>query len=110
MVRRERGGREGGGGGDSQRNSEGMMIALHSLQVVATAQPPHIGPEFKPNDYLVFSILTTIFCCWLIGLIAIIYSVRVSTKVASTLHQAHIIRNYLSKHKVFSMPYNLALV
>ena len=43
------------------------MIAL---LVVATAQPPRIGSEYKPNDYLIFSILTTIFCCWLIGVIA----------------------------------------
>ena len=75
------GGRGGREGGREEWNgwSEEQMIALHSLQVVATAQPPCIGSEYKPNDYLIFSILTTIFCCWLIGVIAIIYSVRVST-------------------------------
>ncbi|MBP5345277.1 MAG: CD225/dispanin family protein [Bacteroidales bacterium] len=33
----------------------------------------------KPNDYLVWSILTTLFCCLPIGIAAIVYSAKVGS-------------------------------
>ncbi len=34
-----------------------------------------------PNNYLVFAILSTIFCCWPLGIISIIKSVQVDRKL-----------------------------
>jgi len=36
----------------------------------------------RPNNYLVLSILSTIFCCWPLGIPAIIYASKVNTKFA----------------------------
>ena len=36
-------------------------------------QPP-------PTNYLVFAILTTIFCCWVFGIVSIIYAAQVNSK------------------------------
>jgi len=42
-----------------------------------------------PPDYLVFSILTTIFCCLPFGIIAIVYSVKTrSANKARDMHEA----------------------
>ena len=35
------------------------------------------------NNYMVFSVLTTIFCCFIFGIIAIIYSSKVSKMIAT---------------------------
>lgn len=40
-------------------------------------QPPY---NQKPNNYLVFSILVTLFCCLIGGIVAIVYSSRVDGK------------------------------
>ena len=37
----------------------------------------------KPPNYLAFSIITTLFCCWIFGVIAIIYAAQVDAKWAS---------------------------
>jgi Interferon-induced transmembrane protein len=34
----------------------------------------------RPNNYLVLSILSTIFCCWPLGIPAIVYASKVNTK------------------------------
>jgi len=36
----------------------------------------------RPNNYLVLSILSTIFCCWPLGIPAIVYASKVNTKFA----------------------------
>lgn len=36
----------------------------------------------RPNNYLVLSILATIFCCWPLGIPAIIQASKVNTKYA----------------------------
>lgn len=67
-------------GGASEDIEYQMMLAIHALQVVTT-EPAVVGPmdpSEKPEDYLIASVLTTICCCWLIGIFAIIYSLKVS--------------------------------
>ena len=41
--------------------------------------PPAAVPIPCPSNYLVFSILTTLFCCLPTGIVAIIYSCKVSS-------------------------------
>ena len=74
------------------------MSTSQPLPQQVSPMQEHIGD--KPNDYLIFSILNTIFCCWLFGSIAIIYSVRVSTipwlrlKVAIISHNMQSIKTF----------------
>ncbi len=42
----------------------------------------------RPNNYLVLSILSTIFCCWPLGIPAIVYASRVNTKFDEGDYQA----------------------
>ncbi len=44
--------------------------------------PPMSAPSTVPN-YLVWSILSTLFCCLPAGIVAIIYSSQVNTKIAT---------------------------
>ncbi len=34
----------------------------------------------KPQTYLIFAILTTIFCCWPLGVVALVYAAQVDSK------------------------------
>lgn len=38
--------------------------------------------QVRPNNYLVLSILSTIFCCWPLGIPSIVYASKVNTKFA----------------------------
>jgi hypothetical protein len=55
--------------------------------VPSAAVPPAIPPPptatRKPNNYLVTSILVTLFCCLPLGIVAIVYSAQVDSKHAS---------------------------
>jgi len=44
--------------------------------------PPNAPPANIPN-YLVFAILTTIFCCLPAGVVSIIYAAQVNSKIAA---------------------------
>jgi hypothetical protein len=37
-------------------------------------------PQTPPPNYLVFAILTTIFCCQILGIVSIIYAAQVNSK------------------------------
>jgi len=39
--------------------------------------------NIRPNNYLVVSILSTIFCCWPVGIPAIVYDSQVNSKFAN---------------------------
>lgn len=45
-------------------------------------------PQIKPNNYMVFAILTTLFCCLPFGVLAIIYSSKVNTLWAAGQYDA----------------------
>ncbi len=40
-------------------------------------------PQMPPPNYLVFSILTTIFCCQILGIVSIVFAAQVNSKWAS---------------------------
>ena len=40
--------------------------------------------QIRPNNYLVLSILSTIFCCWPLGIPAIIQASKVNSKFAES--------------------------
>jgi hypothetical protein len=40
-------------------------------------------PLSPPPNYLVFAILTTIFCCQILGIVSIVYAAQVNSKWAS---------------------------
>jgi hypothetical protein len=42
---------------------------------------PHYGPP--PPNHLVWAILTTIFCCQITGIVAIVYAAQVDSKYSS---------------------------
>ena len=50
---------------------------------VVTAQPSHMGHTSSapppPNSYLVWSIISIVFCCWPLGLVALIFSIQVNS-------------------------------
>ncbi|MCG6552623.1 MAG: CD225/dispanin family protein [Candidatus Magnetominusculus sp. LBB02] len=50
------------------------------LHTPAVESAPRIVQEHIP-DYLVWSILTTLFCCLPVGIVAIVYSAQVGSKV-----------------------------
>lgn len=44
-----------------------------------------LGPPYPLNavpNHLVWSILATVFCCWITGIVAIVYASQVNTKLA----------------------------
>lgn len=51
-------------------------------------QPPMGQMPAKPNNYLVWSILATIFCCLPFGIAAIVYSSKVDSLWASGQYPA----------------------
>ena len=59
------------------------MTSLYSksLSLKVVQAPPTVQTlaytESKPDNYLVFSVLTMLFCCFICGLIALIYSLKV---------------------------------
>jgi len=44
--------------------------------------PPNAPPATIPN-YLVFAILTTVFCCLPAGVVSIVYAAQVNSKIAA---------------------------
>jgi hypothetical protein len=65
---------------------EGSEASLHviMLQVISTGGIPAMDSPMnivrKPKDYLILSILNTIFCCCPLGVLAITFSAQVSTE------------------------------
>lgn len=42
-----------------------------------------LNPAMKPKNYLVWTILTTIFCCWPLGVVSLVYSILTETAWSS---------------------------
>ena len=49
--------------------------------------PPNQAVTNSPPNYLVFAILTTIFCCLPFGVVAIVFAAQVSSKMAAGDYQ-----------------------
>ena len=75
----------------------GSLPELAAIFAPAPPPPPPPAPNYNPNNYatggninnpqkppmpesyLVWTVLTTIFCCWPIGIFSIIYAAKVSS-------------------------------
>ncbi|PIF05900.1 MAG: hypothetical protein CSA36_04400 [Draconibacterium sp.] len=45
-----------------------------------SVQETHRPQQTPPPNYLVFAILTTIFCCQVLGIVSIVYAAQVNSK------------------------------
>ncbi len=54
-------------------------------QPPAQYQPPpqYQAPGVRPQNYLIWAILTTLFCCLPLGIVSIVYAAQVDGKLAS---------------------------
>ena len=52
---------------------------LSPMKVVQPGPAKNIYIDSKPDNYLIFSVLTMIFCFFICGLIALIYSLQVGS-------------------------------
>lgn len=54
-------------------------------QPPAQYQPPpqYQAPGARPQNYLIWAILTTLFCCLPLGIVSIVYAAQVDGKLAS---------------------------
>lgn len=60
---------------------ESQEEAVESVTAEATeVDEPQQSPQAPPQNYLVMAILATIFCCWPLGIPAIIFAAQVNTK------------------------------
>lgn len=66
---------------DNSINCTSCGQPLHGSQVQQPAGYAEVG--IKPNTFLVPSILVTIFCCQIFGIVAIVYSAIAMGKVSS---------------------------
>jgi hypothetical protein len=57
-------------------------------------------PQSPPPNYLVFSILATIFCCQLLGIVSIVYAAQVNSKWAAGDYQGAL--NYSKNAKLWA--------
>ena len=56
------------------------MLQHLLLQVVVAQQPAivaGVAPVLKPNNYLILSIVNILFCFFILGIIALIFSLQV---------------------------------
>lgn len=47
-------------------------------------------PQLPPPNYLAFAILSTLFCCQILGIVSIVYAAQVNSKWASGDYQGAI--------------------
>ncbi len=50
------------------------------MEIIETTNPETQHPPQKPDNYLVWAILVTLFCCLPFGVAAIVYSSRVDSE------------------------------
>jgi uncharacterized membrane protein YvbJ len=68
----------------------GREVAAGDRTIVTVETPPATSavsyesrPETAPDNYLVWAILATIFCCMPFGIVAIVYAAQVNSHVAA---------------------------
>ncbi len=50
------------------------------MEIIETTNPDAQQPPRKPDNYLPWAILSTLFCCMPFGIVAIVYSARVDSE------------------------------
>lgn len=68
---------------------------------MAAGRPAYSEPRTAPSNHLVLSILTTLLCCMPFGIVAIIYSSKVDSAIASGSYD--IAENMSKKAKMWSL-------
>jgi len=63
-------------------NPESAVTCYACGEQLTPIAQPYYSTEPKPDNYLVWSILVTIFCCLIPGIVAIIYAAQVDSKWA----------------------------
>ena len=58
------------------------VLYLSPMKVMQPGPATHVYIDSKPENYLVLSVLTMFFCCFICGLIALIYSLQVGKVVS----------------------------
>ena len=43
-------------------------------------QSTDVKPKHVPENYLIWAILSTLFCCWPVGIVSIVYALRVESR------------------------------
>jgi len=61
-------------------NPESAVTCYACGEPLASIEQPRQPMEPKPDNYLVWSILATLFCCLIPGIVAIVYAAQVDTK------------------------------
>ena len=62
--------------------------AQYQQHYAQAQQPGAQGFQPKPDNYLVWAILTTICCCWPLGIVAIVYAAKVNNLYMTGQYQA----------------------
>ncbi len=44
------------------------------------ATTPKTKPQYAPENYLIWAILSTLFCCWPVGIVSIVHATKVESK------------------------------
>ena len=60
-------------------NPESAVTCYACGEPLASIEQPRQPMEPKPDNYLVWSILATLFCCLIPGIVAIVYAAQVDT-------------------------------
>ena len=80
------------------------------MQTQPAVTPMYFQTEVKPENYLLLSILNMVLCCFLCGLIALIYSLQVRAGAASysaslAQSRSHLLTSFLS---ALLLPFSLS--
>ena len=45
-----------------------------------TTKVSETKPQYAPENYLIWAILSTLFCCWPVGIVSIVHATKVDSK------------------------------
>lgn len=45
-----------------------------------TTKVSETKPQYAPENYLIWAILSTLFCCWPVGIVSIVHATKVESK------------------------------
>lgn len=51
----------------------------NEIEASKSVQPTEAKPRV-PENYLIWAILSTLFCCWPVGIVSIVYALRVDSR------------------------------
>jgi hypothetical protein len=54
--------------------------AMGTTNTEQPTQVPDAKPPYAPENYLIWTILSTLFCCWPVGIVSIVHATKVESK------------------------------